>query len=210
MIPAGYMYKYAGPPPSSLEADNVKDIFSAGHCGGGTAPPFADYIGFWKHNGYWLFNSPQIMEQIAAEETIDLSEMTLFYYEYYELQFDRNDDPGNPNHVEGWSIFECAPDFVTDVVYLSKKSLAGYDVTEHVRKGAPECSLLSCSNLAARFQVNEHCLFETFDLAKKALESGAFHEKEPGPYRIVAVYLVPKSYESRSATDSTDRDPRLV
>ena len=204
------MYKFAGPPASSLEADNVKDIFSAGHCGGGTAPPFADYINFGKHNGYWLFNSPQTMEEIAAPEIIDLSDMTLFYYEYYELQFDRNDDPGNPNHVEGWSAIECSSDFFTEVVSPSQKSLAGYDVTEHMYKGAPECSLLSCSNLASRFQVNEHCLFETFDLAKTALESGAFHEKEPGPYRIVAVYLVPKSYEPRSATDSTDRDTRLV
>jgi hypothetical protein len=67
----------------------------------------------------------------------------------------------------------------------------GYDVTEHMSEGAPECSLLSRCNLAARFQVNEHCLFHSFDLAKVALESGAFHEKEPGPSGI-AVYVVTK------------------
>ena len=38
--------------------------------------------------------------------------------------------------------------------------------------------------------VNTHCLFETFDQAKVALDQERFKEGEPGPYRIFAVYTV--------------------
>jgi hypothetical protein len=34
-------------------------------------------------------------------------------------------------------------------------------------------------------------LFETFEEAESALNTGAFNEAEPGPYRIFAVYSVP-------------------
>jgi hypothetical protein len=105
MIPAGYMYKFAGVPPTHLTAEGVADIFSVGACTGSNSPFFAEYINYWKHNGYWFHNSPEVIEQIASDEDIDLSTMTLFYYEFYEFEFDQNDDPGNVVHVEGWSVF---------------------------------------------------------------------------------------------------------
>jgi hypothetical protein len=192
MIPAGYMYKFAGGPPTHLTAEGVVDIFSVGACSGSNSPFFAEYINYWKHNGYWFFNSPEVIEQIASDENIDLSAMTLFYYEFYEFEFDLNDDPGNSHHVEGWAVFEPTSDFVTDVSLPEQKRLAGYDVTEYVYSSSPGCSLLSCSNLAARFAVNSHCLFDTLDQAKQAVESGLFNAMEPGPYRILAVYEIGK------------------
>jgi hypothetical protein len=179
MIPVGYMYKSVAAPPDQLTANNVVDVCSVGQCGGSTTKNFADYISFLKHNGYWFFNSPRIIEQIAQENQIDLSAMTLFYYEAYEREFD----------IAGWSNFPSCADWPTDVVIPRNKTLIGYDVTEFVMRNAPECSLLSCSNLAADFSVNSHCLFDTFAQAKSAVESGAFHAHEPGPYRIIAVYL---------------------
>ena len=190
MIPAGYMYKMAGAPPSHLTAKNVVDIFSVGACGGSNSPYFTEYIRHWKHNGYWFFNSPQIMEEIAEKENISLSSMTLFYYEIYEYEFDKTDYEGK---VEGWSKFACEADFSTDVQIPAVKVFSGYDVTEYVCRNSPECSLLSCSNLAAQFTVNSHCLFDTFEQARSAVETGAFHAFEPGPYRLLAVYVIPRS-----------------
>jgi hypothetical protein len=37
---------------------------------------------------------------------------------------------------------------------------------------------------------NPHCLFESFEHAKQALEAGAFDNAEPGPFRIFAVYTL--------------------
>jgi hypothetical protein len=52
----------------------------------------------------------------------------------------------------------------------------------------PCCSPLSCNSLAEKLQVNGHCLFDSFEAAKDALERGQFEHAEPGPYRIIAVY----------------------
>lgn len=187
MIPVGYMYKLVGIPTASLTANNVVNVFSAGDCGGSPSHFFADYIKYWKHNGYWFFNTPDLMQEIARMDHIDLSAMTLFYYEIYEFEFDKSDNQGR---VAGWFPFESESSFATDVLIPQEKDLAGYDVVEYVCRNSPECSLLSCSNLAAKFHVNAHCLFDTFGEAKAAVETGEFHAKEPGPYRILAVYEV--------------------
>ena len=86
MIPVGYMYKSIASRPDWLKTDRVADIYSLSGC---ISSHFADYINYWKHNGYWLFNSPQAMEEIAREAGISLSDKTLFYYEVYEQQFDQ-------------------------------------------------------------------------------------------------------------------------
>ncbi len=125
------------------------------------------------------------MREIARVEDINLSSTTLFYYEIYEFEFDLSDE----EEAKRWSPIQCEPYFATDVLVPEAKVLAGFDVVEYVCRNSPECSLLSCSDLARKFSVNSHCLFDTFEQAKKAVESGKFHECEPGPYRILAVYL---------------------
>jgi hypothetical protein len=55
MIPVGYMFKKVMQRPDWLNADGVDDIYSLSGC---TSEYFTDYIDYWKHNGYWLFNSP--------------------------------------------------------------------------------------------------------------------------------------------------------
>ena len=85
MVPAGYMYKRVASRPGWLKADSVDKVYSLSGC---ISRDFADYINYWKHNGYWLFDSPEVIEGIAKEENIDLSGTTLFYYEAYEYEFD--------------------------------------------------------------------------------------------------------------------------
>jgi hypothetical protein len=32
---------------------------------------FSDYVEYWKHNGFWLFDSPEVINNIAQENVID-------------------------------------------------------------------------------------------------------------------------------------------
>lgn len=182
MIPAGYLYKTVWPPPGFLnDATRAKltDICSVSSC---VNSDFADYVNFWRHNGYWLFDSPEPMRTIAAEEGIELSETTLFYYEVFENEL--LDD------FRTWRSIKPETSFVTNVTPPASKRLLGYDVVTFTGGPAPECSPLSCNAMADELPVNEHCLFESFEAARQNLESGVFHDCEPGPYRIFAVYVV--------------------
>ena len=48
----------------------------------------AGYIRCWKHNAYWLFDSPEIIRTIAREHSIQLEGTALFYYEADGKEFD--------------------------------------------------------------------------------------------------------------------------
>ena len=179
MIPVGYMFKTVSPRPDWLKAAGVADIYSLSGC---VSEYFTDYINFWKHNGYWLFDSPAIIRDIAANIGLDLSQMTLFYYEAFDEEFDGG--------ARRWTRFYPEKSFPTNVAPPAEARLEGYDVTTFSGHTNPECSPLSCNSLAERISINRHCLFESFDEAKAALESGKFDNTEPGPHRIFAVYTV--------------------
>jgi hypothetical protein len=181
MRPAGYLYKHVVQRPEWLKAPLVHDVRSLSGC---ISKPFADYVDYWKHNGFWLFDSPAVIEAIAAQASIDLSTLRLFYYEMYEREFDAE--------TKAWSALEPAADFPTAAVPPRTAELQGYDVTTFSCRTTPECSPLSCNGLAATLPVNQHCLFDTFADAQLALERGAFDHSEPGPFRISAVYVVPR------------------
>lgn len=70
MVPAGYLAKRVAPRPNRLEADGVSSIYSVS---GYLSLDFADYGEFWKHNGYWLFDSPAIIIDLARDNDIDLT-----------------------------------------------------------------------------------------------------------------------------------------
>lgn len=179
MVPAGYMFKHIAARPDWLRAQSVTDIWSVSSC---TSANFADYIKFWAHNGYWLFDSPEKMETIASRESIDLFKATLCYYEVHEDEFDEGQ--------RSWSPIKPEQSFTTEVVRPSRSTLVGYDVVTFSVHTAPECSPLSCNSVATQLPVNDHCLLATFDEAKTALEAGVFDNSEPGPFRIFAVYTV--------------------
>jgi hypothetical protein len=70
--------------------------------------------------------------------------------------------------------------------------LEGFDVVTFwvENSPAPEYSPLSGNGLANELHTNAHCLFDTFDEAYTALNSGKFDGCEPGALRIFAVYSV--------------------
>jgi hypothetical protein len=179
MTPAGYLYKKVAAPPEGLRAAGVRDVYSLSGC---ISPYFADYVRFWKHNGYWLFDAPAVIESITAEAGVDTSGQTLFYYEMHELEFD--------GASRQWSPVAASPEFPTRVARPAVKTLHGFDVATFSSRTMPECSPLSCNGLGAGLGVNAHCLFETFEEARQAVEAGAFDNAEPGPLRIVSVYTV--------------------
>jgi hypothetical protein len=179
MRPIGYMYKRVSAAPAWLQAPQVEDIYSLSHC---ISEDFADYVEFWRHNGYWLFDSPAILRALAAEHSISLDGLKLFYYEAYELQYDEE--------LARWMPFEPEASFVTDVQPPIAHTLEGFDVVAFSVNSTPECSPLSCNYLATRIATNSHCLLPSHEAAVQSLEAGLFNLSEPGPYRIIAVYSV--------------------
>ena len=158
-------------------ASQVVDVYSVRGC---VSEDFADYIKYWKHNGFWFFDSPEIIRDVAKQNSISLEGTSLFYYEAHAKEFDG----------ERWGPWSPEPSFPTNVVLPSGKQLEGFDVVNFTARTSPECSGLSCSSLAAELHTNSHCLFPSFDEAEKGLNDGKFDDAEPGPYRIFALYSV--------------------
>lgn len=179
MIPAGYLAKRVVSKPDWLNAPQVKDIYSVSGC---ISEPFADYIPFWQHNGFGLFDSPIIIDEVANTHHIDLSGCTYFYYALYDLQFEPKS--------QDWSQIQPCEDFPTNVIPPQTSTLKGYDVVTQESSFMMECSPLSCNGLAATLATNVHGLFEQLPQAIAAVESGAFANSEPGRIKIVACYTL--------------------
>ncbi len=182
MIPLGYMLKsIASPAPEWMEAPAVTAVHSLSGC---VSSNFGDYIPLWMHNGWWLFDTPDAVKDAAAKLGVATDGLSLFYYEAFDQQY----DDGNNT----WQSFapESGGSFTAGVAQPKSPTLSGYDVVSFFVRTSPECSPLSCNGLAADLPVNERCLFDSFDEAFAALEGGKFEDSEPGPFRIVAVYLI--------------------
>ncbi|MEZ5460293.1 MAG: hypothetical protein R3F00_00605 [Dokdonella sp.] len=173
------MYKRVATDLQWLNAPRVDDVYALSGC---VSKNFADYIAFWKHNGYWLFDSPSMIRALAVEHAISLDGAKLFYYEAHDLEYDSNSG--------SWFPFAPDPAFETNVEAPGAATLEGFDITTFHAGTSPECSPLSCNGLAADVATNEHCLIPTFEAAILALESGRFDNSEPGPCRVIAVYSV--------------------
>lgn len=197
MIPVGYMAKRSCEKPRALGLLPVEDVYSVSAC---VNDDFVDdYINCWKHNGYWLFDSPAEIREVARELGVSVEGTKLFYYEAYEMEFDEKG--------MSWSAFAPESGMKTAVIVPKNKFLEGYDLVTFWARNAPECSPLSCCALAEKVAPNEHCLVRTFEEAKAALEAGKFSGAEPGPYRIFAVYSVDWP-EQAATTSEASRESR--
>jgi len=176
MIPVGYMAKRVSLRSEWLNVDRIKDIYSVSHC---ISNSFTDDFTFWKHNGYWFYDSPEIIRQLAQENNIDLTGTAIFYYEAYESEFD--------NDTGEWKSFRPDTAFTTAVLPPLNKTLEGHDVVTFGGFSV-ECSPLSCNSVATEVETNSHCLLDSFEQAKQLIEDGAFSNTEPGRQRILAVY----------------------
>ena len=178
MIAVGYMAKRVADHPGWLNAPNVEDIYSVSDC---VSHNFMEYIQFWRHNGFWFFDSPKIIQELASENVVHLDELTFFFYEVYEQEFE--------NESGQWISFEPEA-FPTKVIPATKREFCGYDVVTFSMGTNPECSPLSCNSLASKISTNSHCLLDSFEEAMHNLEAGQFNQSEPGPFRIFAIYRI--------------------
>lgn len=177
MIPLGYMAKQVSTRPYWLKNNQIQEICSLSGC---ISKDIADYINYWRHNGFWLFDSLDVIQELAREENIDLSSTTLFFYESFEYQWDEFENQ--------WQIFSADQAFSTQVALPLNKELLGYDIVSFSTGNQAECSFLSCNHMAEEIEVNAHCLLDSFQQAKQLLEKSTFKDCEPGPSRIIAVY----------------------
>src|SRR5579864_8150564 len=153
MTPAGYMAKRVHKRPDWLKAPNIAEIYSVSGC---ISEDFADYVDYWKHNGFWFFDSPEIIKNVATENSIQLEGTSLFYYEVHEKEFDG----------AVWQPYAPEPSFPTNVLAPVRKRLEGFDVVTFYARSLPECSPLSCNSMAEELPTNAHCLFESFEEAE--------------------------------------------
>jgi hypothetical protein len=176
MFSVGYMAKHIIERPEWIKITQVKDSYSVSNCG---SQNFAEYyVSFWKHNGYWFFNSPKDITDLSKAESISLNNTKLFYYEMYEKEFDG----------VAWKTVIPTEMFKTNVEIPNFKKLEGYDIVTFSMGNSAECSPLSCNSMADSIKVNSHCLLESFEEAMTIIESPILENCEPGPMRILAVY----------------------
>jgi hypothetical protein len=180
MLPVGYMAKRISQRPEWLKASVAVDVYSVSSC---VNDDFADYVGYWKHNGWWFFDSPEAIQAVSREHSIDLGGALLFYYEVYELEFFEGEWCSFSPWEDRWKDSE-------EIVLPANKRIDGYDVVTFWTKNspAPEHSPLSCNSLAENLKTNAHCLFDTFEQARIAVNTGQFTGCEPGALRIFGVF----------------------
>ena len=173
--------------PDWLKADQVDDILSVSGC---VSEDFADWINYWKHNGYWFFDSPDVIVEIAKENGLDLASTRWFYYEAHDKQHDA--DAGS------WEDFAPKESFTTEIVPPRDRELVGFDIVTFSCGSSAECSPLSCNHLAEHIRTNRHCLLDSLDAAVRLMNDNAFLGSEPGPFRIFAVYEIPAPITKRT------------
>ena len=136
MVPVGYMAKRVPKRSDRLQAPHVVAVFSVSNCNGEN---FTDYIPYWKDNGYWLFDSPEVIRTVARENSILLAATSLCYYERTKKTLTVNAGLLGRRSHHSERTYQRP----------SGKQLAGFDVVSFTANTSPECSGLSCSSLAA-------------------------------------------------------------
>lgn len=188
MIPGGYLLKRTVPPPGWLQPQthHVVEVCSFADCVGEN---IADPQDTWTHNGFGLANDPETLLDDARQSGVDLAGVRMFYYAVYEMELPSDGWIFDPRLWQ--QLSRAASSSVSDDVAVpvdeTGLTLLGYDVV--VFGDFLEHSPLSCNSIATELPVNRHCLFETFEAAKSAIDTGKFGKGcEEGIYKIFSVF----------------------
>lgn len=166
--------------PSWMKCEKVQQIWSVSGC---VSPNFTNYINYWKHNGYWLFDNPKTILEIMKLEGLNFNEFQLFFYEVFEKQY--------CYFEKAWETFEPEATFETNVIIPRQKILVGFDIVTYYCGNAAEHSPLSCNSLADEVEVNSRCLMASLDAVTSIVTSELYEGCEEGPARLIAVYSCP-------------------
>jgi hypothetical protein len=158
-------------PPGWMIPEHVEEIASVSNCI--TKEP-AEWIGYWRHNEMFVFDSPESALSVVPEK--ERSDFEIHAYAIFLAQF-----------VKGRELPINLP-AVCPQALPDDFELLGYDVVGRSCGTSFECSSLSCNGFAAETPVNRWCLVDdiqaAFDLAARVEPAGG----EPGPYFVVEVW----------------------
>jgi hypothetical protein len=93
MVPAGYMAKKVESPPDWLKSEGLWDLYSVSGC---ISKYFCDYTPHWKHNGFWLFDSPAEITAVAAAEFLNMLDQTISTTRYTRTSSTMTERFGSP------------------------------------------------------------------------------------------------------------------
>ena len=175
LIFVGYFPKRIAPRDEWLKAPGVGEIWSVSEC---ISKGPSSWIDKWRHNAFWLFDSPEIAASVLSPE--DAKSFTVVAYRVWDRMFDH----GRYVALPGEMPVLPAPrtEFVT----------VGFDAVARSHDSFG-CSPLSCNGGAATFATNDACLFRTFEEAVAGAKEFSMGNWEPGPYCVVEVLSKPRS-----------------
>jgi hypothetical protein len=166
----GYFAKQRAATASDLHIPaTVNEIASVSGC---IARKPDDWINHWKHNNWFVFDSPQDALSVAE----GVRDVRLYAYSVLPVEF-------TPEGEHEFSIVGVAPTPLSD-----EFEQLGFDVAS--RSVAPEfeCSPLSCNGLAGEVAVNEFCLIGSLAEALSFARRCAIEQPEPGIYFVIGIH----------------------
>ena len=166
----GYFPKKTARRPDSFQPTHVLEICSASECIS-NGPP--DWIGAWKHNEHWLYDSPA-----AAASVIPAGEAGFEIYAFQQVPARFKDGTAEDEEVLAPDVVPLTDDF----------EFLGFDAVSRSCGNAFECSPLSCNHGAESIPCNANCLFDTLEEATERAREFSSGGWEPGPYTVVEVY----------------------
>ncbi len=188
MIPAGYLLKRTTPPPGWLRTKDTKvgEVCSVSAC---VNDDVVDLLNCCQFNKFGLANSKDLLLNLAKEASIDLKGTSLFFYEIYEQELDSDGWNFDPQRWQSLTLSDASSveNDVSPPEHTDRETKLGYDVVAY--RDFPDHSPLSCNSVATELKTNRYCLFDDFDQAKDAVDSGKFGGGcEEGFYRIMSVH----------------------
>jgi hypothetical protein len=188
MVPAGYLLKRVSAPLGFGFKASLRDVCSVSDC---VNDDVVNVQAAWRHNGFGVANDPEVLWSMATDAGVEVGGVTLFYYEAYEQEVESDGWTVEPGAWRPLSPIPSAgePTAVTPPSSALQARLLGFDVV--VFGDFLEHSPLSCNYIADEVAVNSHCLFDTLEAAKAAIDANAFGGGcEEGIYRIFSVSAV--------------------
>ncbi len=163
------------PLPANSWAANVVEIASTGGCI--SAAP-EDWIGAWRHNDAFLFDTEaKAWSVVPAGEQ---ARFEIYAYRIFPVLFDKGSEAAlTPPAVAVDPLPETFEQLGHDAVSLDQ---AGHG--QFMFSHAP----LSCNSQSAEIAVNAYCLLDDRDTAFQVARGFSVREPESGPYVVVEVY----------------------
>ena len=182
--PVGYLVKRIETPPSYLKPPHLEGVYAVSHH---ISRNIAEED-LWKRNAYGLFDSLEIAQAAAERKGSPLEGSFPMYLEAYSREYFEGEGVWRGSRTE-WGR-------LTEVAAPIEPMRIGFDAVTYCGGKYAECSPLSCNHLVNDMpeSVNRFCLFDTFEEARRRIESEEA-VAEPGPYRILAAHAVRAPWE---------------